>query len=513
MRPYDLNRKIWDITIALIILSAIAASIFAACDVFPDKLIDSKYYTTYGLICLLSIILVPRLYIKHQIPHNLFTQTFIWGTSAICTAQATFFICQKIGLAPLYCQFGAGSFENVAGFASCLAFSLPLGMSLRRKGLHNFLSHILLLSKIICIIAILWSESRTGMLCILAWLIMEFAPKDKQKWLTLAFPVLMLGTLLYKSDSTKGRWLILQRTIKMICECPFFGYGKDGFTAHYMDFQADYFADNPTDKYSMLADNIRHPLNEWMAATIDFGLIGLLGISLFFYITYCYAKKNKSQESILGSKILCTMGIFSFFSYPFQYPFSWLMLAFSLWSIYQPFLLKHIRMVAMLGLCCTIPWTYHLSMECKDNMALKKMQEKSKLGLSDRNLQAYQEMYPRMKNDKRFLFYYASDLYLAEHFTQALKIAKECKLHLTDYELSLMIGDIYRELGEKDSTIYYYHRAHNMCPSHFTPLYEMLHTYQEFGDSTSSQKIKILIQNKPIKVWSKETENIIKEAK
>ena len=64
-----------------------------------------------------------------------------------------------------------------------------------------------------------------------------------------------------------------------------------------MDIQATYFMRHPFSEYGMLADNIKHPLNEWIAATIDFGLIGLFVIVSFFASTIRYANKHPLDVS------------------------------------------------------------------------------------------------------------------------------------------------------------------------------------------------------------------------
>lgn len=87
----------------------------------------------------------------------------------------------------------------------------------------------------------------------------------------------------------------------------------------------------------------------------------------------------------------------------------------------------------------------------------------------------------------------------------------ECKRLLADYQLSLLLGDIYRGMGQKDSTLYYYGLAHNMCPSRIAPLYEMYNTCKELGDSTTCLRLRKEILSKPIKVYGQETRDMIEE--
>ena len=142
---------------------------------------------------------------------------------------------------------------------------------------------------------------------------------------------------------------------------------------------------------------------------------------------------------------------------------------------------------------------------------LEKLYEKTNLGLYDKVMPKYQELYPQHKRDCQFLFYYASNLHLKGQEQLALQKAMLCKFYLADYELSLLIGDIYRGMGRKDSALFYYERAHYMCPSRISPLYEMFNVYRDYEDKAGCIRLKSIILHKNIKIESKETNRIIQE--
>lgn len=501
--------------IALFMIGAISSSLFAVSQMFPEPLIDTKFYFTSGFMVLVGIITAFRLVcLKSSSFHLLpLLEMAAWG---VCTVLALCYICQKIGILSLYSTYGAGSFDNIAGLSSCLSLSLPLGLSWAKYMESKEVQYRMLLfclSKLLCVIAIILCQSRTGMLCVAVWLFLSFMPTHKRKWTFVLVPTLLVVSIFFKSDSSKGRWFIVQRTMELIAQRPLFGWGKDGFMAHYMDVQAEYFARFPHDPNGMLADNVHHPLNEYLAAMVDFGSVGLFLILAFFVFTFWYGYHHQSRYSILGMKVLILLGLFSLFSYPFQYPFTWLMLAFSLLGIYLPFWESRPKVLSFCLLGVALWGGCRLQSSWRDNMELAKMQEKSRLGLSKLNLAKYVAMYPRMEYDSRFLFYYASDLYLVGYNAQAVQKAMECKRLLADYQLNLLIGDIYRAMGWKDSTLTYYGRAHNMCPSRFAPLYEMYNTCKELGDTTTCLKLRKEILSKPIKVYGQETKDMIREVK
>lgn len=429
----------------------------------------------------------------------------------LCTSEAVFMMLGEIG----WVQGGgiplSGHFSNPAGFASFLSFSLPLGWSTikRRKWWCAFF----LLMKFICCIAILWSGSRTGLLCLALCVYTIFFYK-KWRWICFAFPVLFAITVCIKADSSRGRWFIIQRTVDLIAERPLLGWGPEGFEAHYMDVQANFFAVNPNSEYALLADNVRHPLNEFLNVAVSYGIAGLAALVVCLLFIVHYARHHRHAMTGVGLLILAYIVIFSLFSYPFHYLHTWCFLAFSLSCIFMRPLLKRRKAV---GACATVTLAviaYILISKSQQYKQFAAIQEKaSYYGLAQRMLPQYASLYPLMKDDSRFLYSYAVVKYDAGLYSDALQTAKDCKLLLADYDLSLLMGDIYRKLGQKDSSIHYYNYAHNMCPPKFVPLYEIFRIHREAHDTTKTLLIQHAILNKKIKVRSRQTDWILHDVK
>lgn len=93
----------------------------------------------------------------------------------------------------------------------------------------------------------------------------------------------------------------------------------------------------------------------------------------------------------------------------------------------------------------------------------------------------------------------------------ALDMEKECNVLLADYDLSFLMGDTYRALGHRDSTLHYYDRVHEMCPSRLIPQYEMFRVYSEVNDTVRCLQLRKEILRKPIKVKSRETDDMLEE--
>ena len=107
-----------------------------------------------------------------------------------------------------------------------------------------------------------------------------------------------LGLYHFKKDSADGRMLIWTVTANIIKDNPLVGVGHDRFKAHYMDYQADYFRNNPGSKYETVADDNQYAFNEPLNVWVENGLIGLL----LMLAILCFVFLSNSKE-IESSKI------------------------------------------------------------------------------------------------------------------------------------------------------------------------------------------------------------------
>ena len=133
---------------------------------------------------------------------------------------------------------------------------------------------------------------------------------------------LFISVYQWKKDSADGRLLIWECTWEMIKDKPIIGHGIGAFEAHYMDYQADYFRKYQDSEFAMLADNVKHPFNEFLSVGVQFGALGwILLIILCVFLFYCY-KRRPSPEGYTALLVLLSVAVFSMFSYPFSYPFT-----------------------------------------------------------------------------------------------------------------------------------------------------------------------------------------------
>ena len=135
--------------------------------------------------------------------------------------------------------------------------------------------------------AVLWlTQSRTGLICLalygiigLGLVVRRYIHRKLLRWgiYGVAVVVLLAGTSAYvtfrKTDSTSGRSFILSRSWELVKEHPIIGHGHRGFEREYMLRQADFFREHPDSEYAVLADEIRHPLNEFLYVWVNYGVV------------------------------------------------------------------------------------------------------------------------------------------------------------------------------------------------------------------------------------------------
>ena len=117
----------------------------------------------------------------------------------------------------------------------------------------------------------------------------------------------------------------------------------------------------------------------------------------------------------------------------------------------------------------------------------------------------YGQLYADLKDDCCFLYDYAYMLHEKGEYDKALMIIKECDKKIADYDVILLMGDIYNDMGNYSKAIDCYTLAHNMCPCRFAPLCAIYDIYKQQCKITECKLLAREIMEKKIKVRSPET--------
>lgn len=409
-----------------------------------------------------------------------------------------------------------GNFDNPAGFTLALCCCIPFILYLKEN--YNYSPVIKNTSVIILfliVICILISKSRTAYICVLVMACMILTMRSRHSKKTIFLFVLGIITALilsyfFKKDSADGRLLIWKCTWEMIKDKPILGFGTGGFRANYMYYQANFFQSHPDSQYLMLADNITHPFNEYLLCLVNYGIIGILILGGFFIIIMKAYRKNQSRESQTALLCLANIAIFACFSYPLSYFVVWLLGILSLYILFSNAdYLKNFSLIfkyythkglLILSLIICIVTGNNMYQQIKWNTISKKaLTESPELILAQ-----YQQLLEStsLKEDARFLYNYAAELYYAKHYWESIKIANLCKKYWIDYDLVILLADSYMRIGDFKASEKYWKQASYMCPVRFIPLYELFQLYKTIGKIEDAKNIAKIIINKPVKIPS-----------
>ena len=179
-----------------------------------------------------------------------------------------------------------GPFDNPAGISASLSLLLPFAIYETCKS-NKWRQIMGVIISLVTVVFVILSGARAAILAVavivIAYTIRWIKTGTEIEFLTIYYylvvamvGILFVGLYFIKKDSANGRILILKCTGQLIAKKPVFGYGKNGFTANYMNEQALYFTEHPNSKYSMLADNVRHPFNEYFKNIVEYGGVGFL---------------------------------------------------------------------------------------------------------------------------------------------------------------------------------------------------------------------------------------------
>ena len=487
---------------------------------FIDDFIKPKWFVTEVAGLLLTFIFI--LYNLFNTPPKDW-EHFISIKNELCKAAVCVSFMEALYVSCIFFYKGSiiGTFDNSVGLTLSLCTLLPFHFYLFKLYWYSKLKRLFLILSVICSIAvIILTQSRTGYICLFLYfscfIIRVFPRWRKILILMLSFISIAFIYLIFKikTASSLGRWFILARSWDLIKENLVCGHGYNTFIQKYMLKQAEYFRENLDSQYAWFADEIKHPLNEFILTWVEFGILGtLLHIGIFIFL-FIRLKKRKDTFSFTFFLSIVSIFIFSLFSYPMTYPLSWVILilcfyvAFNkeLKSVYNRIHFRKIFLVfCLIGILIR---SIYLICSFKIENKWYYTYQNSLRGHSKEMMQSYDLLYKRLKHNYYFLYNFASEQFYAERYDSALIIANECMTKWPSYNLSLLMGDICRHSEKYKESIGYYEQAFYMCPVRFAPLEGLYYSYKKCGMKMKSDSIAKIIKQKKIKIYSKEIERI-----
>jgi len=436
-----------------------------------------------------------------------------------------------------------GMFDNPAGLACFACCLLAIESENQARSKWGLLGHWTVVGMLTAIV--LLTHSRTGVLGVLLIAAIRLWQYRRLRWAVgLATALCLVGLFQVKRDSTSGRRFILQNTWQLIHERPLTGWGWHGFERYYMPVQADYFKQHTEDTaHAWLADDVRHPMNEFLLWWVKFGVIGPVALgALLLWPAAVKSKekrveskekrvesKEKRVESIDGVSIdnkpisapyalLSTLFLFACLSYPLHYAFTWLFIGLAWLQVYKRREYKvegkekrveNIDGASIdnkpISTLCSILSTLLIAYGTVSLLLSARLMQAE--GAAERHahhraLRIYRQLAPVCQWNPYFLYSYAHELYVTGQFEKALAYAGRCGQYWSRYDLTLLEGDIHRQLQQYTEAKADYLFASHMCPNRFAPLEGLLSINETQGDSAAVMRTAQAIMQKPVKIQS-----------
>ena len=431
----------------------------------------------------------------------------------LCIEAAIIIAGMANSIAGLY-QLAHGASQITGMYDSHVGFSLSIVFATIIIANYGFCKSKSMHARISCSVCILFfafiivkSESRIGVMS-LALSLLPIVIK-KKTILVPAIIVLLGVTLIFKSESTKGRYFIYKTTLSMF-DSPqsiIVGRGKDGFRKSYMLYQAQEL-DSESEKVKLRADNIKHPLNEFLLLSVNYGVLFAILCATAIALAWL-----KLRNIPLYGNLLLVIIVYSLFAYPFKYPVTWIILAWSMshvkvWpqkefnsnSLFLVFI--YVAVSSVLFHCLIRSMNLHSRWTDAQNLCY--------IGLTGKAMCIYESISKRYPTDI-FQYNYAS--FLNKHGMSGKAKVEISKCKITDYDTQMLRGDISAANRQSQQALHYYMQASRMCPNRFAPLYSMLCIY----DMTENKKMRNIVAykilKKKVKIESAEINVIKRKAK
>lgn len=345
-----------------------------------------------------------------------------------------------------------------------------------------------------------------------------------RKQLMLVVPILFLlfaGSIHYlyqlKPASANGRVLIWTNGIKMWQSQPVWGNGFGGFRRNYMPYQAAYFDKHPQSAYASLAADNRLSFNEFLKIATEQGATGLLAVCLLIYLALS-CKAPDCTETCGIKAILIGIFIFSCFSYPSESLHLHVVTATCfavLGSIdtrkYRypiPHLPPGILTTSLLLLL--IAGGYWIFLTGRFTAAVRQFQELTQRP-EQNPLPELAKLYPQLKNNTPYLFFYGEKLNQAGEWQQSRDIYERILTCFPSSAGLQGLGIAQQGLGQLDAAKEAWQKACRMVPAAMRPHYLLAKLYSSRGDSVRARKHIDHVLNAPLKVYTPEIYYMKKE--
>lgn len=483
--------------------------------VFTDPVLLPKWYAFLLSAACLACWFNVALLCERVIPYRDLLTYFLMGFIFMSTLE-----CLHVLVNIMVNGQRTGGETGTTGFPAELALNLciaiPVAIHQARHNEKSLVKKLYIGAILLYVVTIFFTQSRTGGICLSLYFLMYAWGKIKRRFsgrrakasisVLLAIVVLtsMIAYVVFcKENSTSGRKFILQRSIELAMEHPWVGHGHGGFEREYMLRQAKFFQRTHESQYALLADEMRHPLNEFVYLWVNYGIIAPIILLIMFMLPlwqWWRYSRNRGYASLLPC--LIAVFVFSMFSYPSYYPITWLTLGTSLVYTFQTSLSRmkiHKTMHVILLAMSLAVIVFSLSDAIYENLWYRAYRHSFR---SNSALVEYEQLHGYFRRNPHFLYNYAMASFKRGDLKKAEDLLEECGKYWNGYNRELLYGDVLLYQQNFTQAISHYQKARHMCPARFAPLEGIYKAYDELGDEEHRKQVAQQISEQKVKVNS-----------
>ena len=333
----------------------------------------------------------------------------------------------------------------------------------------------------------------------------------------------VIGLYQLNKESSGGRWMIWEISWNMITDHVVSGVGPGNYSIEYLNYQAEYLAEDEHQIMEAKAANIKQAHNEYLQAFAEGGVIGGILFLAIWIIPLIYMLKRVSEntqgiQDFLQLAIHISIMVHSFVDSPLHiFPVS--IIGYANIAM-MPLPLKEISIskvgkltgasivLVLFGIVIfrtiQIYPGYHL---------WKQGTEQVSHGDWKPAISSYEQAMERIKENGELSFHLGSALVIDEQYSKGIFWLERAKEDFNDRNIYLSEGlanirfGNYRE-AEKNVLI-----ALDMFPTHLAPHLLLGEIYYELGEFEKSKESLMKCITEDISVKSVETKQIVSDAK
>ena len=305
----------------------------------------------------------------------------------------------------------------------------------------------------------------------------------------------LCGAYFLKKDSADGRLLMWKVSVQAIKEKPLSGYGWDYVAGAYGDAQEKYFSKGDyTVQEERVAGSPEYVFNEYLQAAMAWG-VPVLCVILLLVIAAMAGHHVSGNYGLSGAML--SLAVFSFSSYPFQFPLFvealGLLVLVGLTGWIRVFPVGALFPVALcwaVGFYGGYEYFTHVSEREAVNNQWQRVRMFYHSGAYTETVESYKPFYEGMKGNARYLFELGHSYHKAGKYEESNRYLKEALKVSADPMILNIMGKNCQAEKRYQEAEHYLLRSVGRLPGRIYPYYLLFNLYDEIPEGKYAQERK-----------------------